>query len=64
MRRTLPQLLTLALLVSAIAPPAFAQLALGASAPPFTKSLLGGGSVSAPSQYSGKVLVLFLLGYG
>ena len=62
MRRTLLVTLTLAMLAHAA--PAFAQLPLGATAPPYTKSLLGGGTVSAPSQYSGKVLVLFLLGYG
>ena len=64
MRRTRLVTLTLTLAMLALAAPASAQLPLGATAPPFTKSLLGGGSVTAPSQYSGKVLVLFLLGYG
>ncbi len=39
-----------------------AQIPLGATGPNFTKTPLGGGSVSL-SQYSGKVVVLFLLGY-
>ena len=56
--------MSLALLALATVPPVFAQLPLGATAPPFTKSLLGGGSVSPPGQYAGKVTVLFLLGYG
>src|SRR5258705_11951552 len=34
----------------------------GAVAPAFTKSVLGGGTASL-SDYSGKVVVLFLLGY-
>jgi hypothetical protein len=41
---------------------ATAQIGLGATAPNFTKTALGGGSVSL-NQYSGKVVVLFLLGY-
>lgn len=40
-----------------------AQIAIGAAGPAFTKNQLGGGTVSL-SQYSGKVVVLFLLGYG
>lgn len=44
--------------------PALAMpLGPGAVAPNFTKNQLGGGSVSL-SNYSGKVVVLFLLGYG
>ena len=39
-----------------------AQIALGAQAPDFTKSVLGGGTTSLQA-YSGKVVVLFLLGY-
>ena len=39
-----------------------AQIPLGALGPDFTKTPLGGGSVSV-SQYTGKVVVLFLLGY-
>jgi len=56
--------LSLSLALLALARPAGAQLPLGAAAPAFTKSLLGGGGVSAPGQYAGKVVVLFLLGYG
>ena len=51
----------LALLVSSAA----ADIPLGATAPDFTKNVLGGGSLSL-SQYTpghGKVVVLFLLGY-
>jgi hypothetical protein len=47
------------------ASPAAADIALGATAPDFTKSVLGGGFLSL-SQYTpghGKVVVLFLLGY-
>lgn len=51
------------LLATALAPPAAAQIPLGATGPDFTKTQLGGGSVSL-SQYPGKVVVLFLLGYG
>lgn len=42
---------------------AFAQLPLGASAPAYSKSLLGGGTLTNTS-YSGKVVVMFMLGYG
>ena len=42
---------------------AAAQIPLGAVGLNFTKTQLGGGSVSL-SHYSGKVVVLFLLGYG
>jgi predicted histidine transporter YuiF (NhaC family) len=51
-----------AITLSALVSGAQAQLPLGATAPAFTKSLLGGGTVS-PVQYQGKVVVLFLLGY-
>ena len=40
-----------------------ADIAVGATAPAYTKTALG-GSTSTLSQYSGKVVVLFLLGYG
>ena len=64
MRARAPIVLLLCL-VSAFAVPmsARADVALGQPLPAFTKSLLGGGTVS-PSQYSGKVLVLALFGYG
>lgn len=42
---------------------AHAQIAVGANAPAFTKNVLGGGTASL-SEYSGKVVILFLLGYG
>ncbi len=45
-----------------LATPAAAAIQLGATGPDFTKTALGGGSISL-SQYSGKVVVLFLLGY-
>ncbi|MEO5989454.1 MAG: redoxin domain-containing protein [Candidatus Eisenbacteria bacterium] len=40
-----------------------ADIAVGATGPAFTKSVLGGGTATL-SQYSGKVVILFLLGYG
>ena len=55
--------LALAATLGLAAPQARAQIATGAVAPNFTKTQLGGGSVSL-SQYSGKVVVLFLFGYG
>jgi hypothetical protein len=45
------------------ADPAHAQLPLGAPAPAYSKSLLGGGTLTN-TTYSGKVVVMFLLGYG
>jgi len=51
-----------ALLLAGFACAALAQIPLGATGPDFTKTALGGGSVSI-SQYAGKVVVLFLLGY-
>ena len=39
-----------------------AEIPLGATGPDFTKTALGGGEISL-SQYPGKVIVLFLLGY-
>jgi len=54
--------LTLASLFS-VSMPARADVAIGQPLPAFTKTLLGGGTVT-PSQYSGKVLVLALVGYG
>lgn len=50
------------LLTLLLASPALAQIQPGALGPDFTKTPLGGGSVSL-SQYTGKVVVLFLLGY-
>lgn len=47
----------------ALAAPAHADIALGAQAPNFVKTALGGGSVSL-ADYPDKVVVLFLLGYG
>ncbi len=54
--------LTLSLLL-ALPSIARADIAVGATGPAFTKSVLGGGTATL-SQYSGKVVVLFLLGYG
>lgn len=59
----LRQLLQSVVLLALAAAPVAAQIPLGATAPNFTKSTLGGGSVSL-SSYSGKVVVLFLLGHG
>lgn len=58
------RILMASLTVLALVSPARAQLPLGATAPTLTKSLLGGGSVTLPGQYAGKVVVVFLLGYG
>jgi len=41
---------------------AHAEIPLGTTGPDFTKTALGGGAISL-SQYPGKVIVLFLLGY-
>lgn len=54
--------LVLAAVLVAIPAASHAQIQPGATAPGFTKTQLGGGTVSL-SQYSGKVVVLFLLGY-
>jgi hypothetical protein len=51
------------LALATVAPVARAQIALGATAPDFTKTRLGGGTWTL-SQSTGKVRVLFLLGYG
>ena len=51
-----------AVLSLGLATAALAQIPLGATGPDFTKTALGGGPVSV-SQYAGKVVVLFLLGY-
>ncbi|MEQ1832165.1 MAG: hypothetical protein ABL977_03845 [Candidatus Eisenbacteria bacterium] len=55
----------LALLMFAlfVAHPAEAQLPLGATAPAYAKSLLGGGTLTN-TTHSGKVVVMFMLGYG
>ncbi len=54
----------LSLFVLAAAPgPAAAVVHAGDPAPAFTKTALDGGPISL-SDYSGKVVVLFLLGYG
>ena len=42
--------------------PASAAIQLGATAPNFTKNKLGGGSFNL-ADYSGKVVVIFLLGW-
>ena len=55
--------LVVLLLASLQAGAAHAQLPLGASAPVYSKSLLGGGTLTN-TTYSGKVVVMFLLGYG
>ena len=59
MRRWLVVLLLASLQTRA----AHAQLPLGATAPAYSKSLLGGGTLTNTS-YSGRVVVMFLLGYG
>lgn len=51
--------------VAALAGPALAggSAVVGQSAPGFTKSVLGGGSASL-ADFEGRVVVLFLFGYG
>ena len=61
MRRLVPSLL-LVLGLAAATGTARANIQVGQSAPNFTKNKLGGGSVSFNS-YSGKIVVLFLLGF-
>jgi hypothetical protein len=58
-RRAIAALLLFSLV---LAGPAAAQIQPGALGPDFTKTALGGSSISL-SQYAGKVVVLFLLGY-
>ena len=60
--RALRAMLAAVILAAALAPAATAQIPLGAPGPDFTKTALGGSPVSL-SQYAGKVVVLFLLGY-
>lgn len=62
MNRTLNTLAVLAVLCTAGVRSAHADIALGQPLPAFSKSQLGGGSLS-PSQYPGKVIVLALFGY-
>jgi hypothetical protein len=57
------RIFSLCLVLIAVAVPAHAQLPLGAPAPAYSKSLLGGGTLTN-TTYSGKVVVMFLLGYG
>lgn len=59
--RRLPALAALCVVLGTAAP-ASAQILPGAVAPNFTKTALGGGPVSL-ADYSGQVVVLFLLGY-
>ena len=54
--------LTLLLLAGTLAGPAGANILVGDTAPNFTKPRLGGGNTSL-SDYSDRVVVLFLLGY-
>jgi hypothetical protein len=73
MRRTLAAVVATTTLAVGAAAPELGPIAFGPCAasatvvpgdvgPAFTKNALGGGSVSL-SDYSGKVVVLFLLGY-
>jgi len=68
--RSLARISAAVALLAALAAPARANIAVGSPAPGFTKSQLAGGpgawSVGGPislSDYAGKVVVLFLLGY-
>jgi hypothetical protein len=62
LRRWFPTWFASAIVTTGLVSAAAAQIPLGATGPDFTKTALGGGTVSL-SQYSGKVVVLFLLGY-
>lgn len=57
------RLLALFVITTFAAAPAGAQLPLGATAPAYSKALLGGGTLTNTS-YPGKVVVMFMLGYG
>ena len=46
-----------------LASPAGAVVSAGQSAPPFTKSVLDSGTTRSLSQYLGRVVILFQLGY-
>jgi len=64
-RKLIPAVLALALSLSALVPAASLAatgITLGTVAPDFTKTQLSGGSISL-SDYRGKVVLLFLLGY-
>jgi hypothetical protein len=63
MNRALTILLALLTMSLASSTSARADIGLGQPLPAFTKTQLGGGTLS-PSQYSGKVVVLALFGYG
>jgi hypothetical protein len=54
--------LAVLLLTAVLATGAKAQLPLGATAPAYSKSLLGGGTLTN-TTYAGKVVVMFMLGY-
>jgi hypothetical protein len=56
-------LLSLVLAGLSLTGPAAAQIQPGAVAPDFTKTELGGGPRSL-SEFSGKVVILFLFGHG
>ena len=53
----------LAVILAGWASPGLAIVSVGDPAPAFTKDVLGGGTASL-ADYPGKVVVLFLLGYG
>ncbi len=70
MRHLLARAFAMAAVLVALSPTARADIPVGAAAPDFTKSELAGGpgtwSKGGPvslSDYAGKVVVLFLLGY-
>jgi len=71
MRNALASASVVAALLGALSTPTRADIAVGTQAPGFTKNQLAGGpgawSAGAPislGDYAGKVVVLFLLGYG
>ncbi len=54
---------TAAALALFLVSPAGAVVSPGQSAPPFTKSVLDSGTTRSLSQYLGRVVILFQLGY-
>ncbi len=62
MRHTMVAIV-LAAILAGWASPGLAVVSVGDPAPTFTKGVLGGGTASLV-DHSGKVVVLFLLGYG
>ena len=63
MNRSTFCLMASAAVAACLASPAGAVVSAGQSAPPFTKSVLDSGTTRSLSQYLGRVVILFQLGY-